>query len=297
MPFDPKQLRGFVAVAEAGSIGMAAKAVNITQPALSRIIRNMETRHGVRLFERTSTGVVLSQAGEAFLPHARMLLFELDGAADELRAFRGLSKGVVRIGAVAAVVETVLAPAIAKLHEVAPHLQIKVLKSHDNILFSALVGNEIDLVISADTHDSDQVQTVAECLFEDSYKVFCGRDHPLLGKQLGLMDILPGEWVLPPAQSTPRVVFDDCIRRLGMPRPNIVVETVSPTVMISCVRQSNLLGWLPNPTMHSAISAGFLNTLDIPELEVVRRFYLFRRAKGILAPAARAMVDVLPLKK
>lgn len=275
---------------------MAAKAVNITQPALSRIIRNMEARHGVRLFERTSTGVVLSQAGEALMPHARMLLFELEGAADKLRAFRGLSKGVVRVGAVAAVVETILAPAIAKLHASAPHLQIKVVKSHDDILFSALIGNEIDLVISADTHDSDQIYAVAECLFEDAYRVFCSNGHPLLGRALTLSDVLPGNWALPPSQSTPRKVFDDVVRRHGMPRPNVVVETISPTIMIACAKHSEILGWLPNPVLSSAFSAGFVQKLDIVELEIVRKFYLFRRSKGLLAPAAQALVDALPLR-
>jgi DNA-binding transcriptional LysR family regulator len=296
MPFDPKQLRGFIAVADSGSIGMAAKAINITQPALSRIIRNMEDRHGVRLFERTSTGVVLSQAGEALMPHARMLLFELEGAADELKAFKGLSKGVVRVGAVAAVVETILAPTIAKLHASAPSLQIRVMKSHDDVLFAALIGNEVDLVISADTHDSEQVHAIAECLFEDAYQVFCSNGHPLREQSPSLADILPGEWALPPSQSTPRKVFDEVVRRHGVPKPNVVVETISPTIMIACAKHSEILGWLPNPVLHSAYTAGFVQKLDIPELEVVRRFYLFRRSKGILAPAARAFVEAMPLK-
>lgn len=297
MPFDPKQLKGFLAVAEAGSIGMAAKAINITQPALSRMIRNLEARHGVRLFERTSTGVVLSQAGHALLPHARMLLFKLEGAADELRAFRGLSKGVVRVGAVAAVVETILAPAIAKLHASARYLQIKVVKSHDDILFSALIGNEIDLVISADTHESDQVYPIAECLFEDACHVFCGNGHPLLGRTVTLADVLPGEWTLPPSQSTPRKIFDDVVRRHGMPRPNVVVETISPAIMIACAKHSKILGWLPNPVLNSALTAGFVQKLDVAELQIVRKFFLFRRAKDILAPAARAFVDAIPLRQ
>lgn len=296
MAFDPKQLRSFVAVAEAGSIGMAARAINITQPALSRIIRNLEDRHGVRLFERTSTGVVLSQAGEALLPHAHMLLFELENAADELRSFRGLSRGVVRVGAVSAVVEAILAPTIAKLHAAAPHLQIKVIKSHDNVLFSALLANEVDIVISADTHQSDQIHAIAECQFEDSYQLFCSNRHPMLGRSVELADFLPGEWALPPRQSTPRKVFDDVVRQNGLPSPNVVVETVSPAVMIACVKHSDMVGWLPNPVFHSAYSAGFVQKLAVPEMEIVRRFFLFRRAKGIISPAAKAFLAAMPVK-
>lgn len=79
------QIRYFIAVAEEGNVGRAARRLRVSQPPLTRQIRSLEEELGARLFSRSSRGVALLPAGDAFLTHARRILAEVDAAVASVR--------------------------------------------------------------------------------------------------------------------------------------------------------------------------------------------------------------------
>ena len=160
MEFDERQLRAFLTITETGSLGRAAALVHLTQPSLSRMIQSMEQRLGHRLFDRQSKGMVLTPAGEILLDHARLLAFEMQAAREQLDALRGLRRGVVRIGAVAAVMRTFVTQAVATLLKEFPDLSVEMIEGTDGDLLSALLDRKLELVVTASRLESDAVEAM-----------------------------------------------------------------------------------------------------------------------------------------
>ncbi|MDB5461552.1 MAG: hypothetical protein JWO72_3293, partial [Caulobacteraceae bacterium] len=229
MNFDRRQLRAFLAVIDKGSLGRAAAQVNLSQPALSRLVQDMEARLGVPLFDRQATGMTPTNYAEALAPHARHLLFEMGQAVDTLDALRGLRRGVVRIGAVAAVARSFLPAALASLLTSAPELQIELLEAADDRLFEALARRSVDLVIAGALPDMAEAAVIAECEFNDAYSVICAADHPLSSDgSVTLSDALAESWIMPAKGSTPRTLFEAAVREAGETAPRVAIETSSP---------------------------------------------------------------------
>jgi len=294
MDFHYRQLRAFLSVVDGGSLGRAAAMAHLSQPALSRLIGDMEARLGQRLFERHSRGMALTAAGEELVPHARHLLFAMQQAVDALDALRGLRRGTARIGAVATIVRSVLPPAIGRLIDEAPGLRVALLDRPDSQLLAALLGREIDLMIAPHLLEQEGVTMIAECRYDDSYTTVCATNHPLPAAA-SLADLADQRWVMPPRGATPRSLFEQMMQQAGAGPPEIAVETSSIGAMLSLVAQTRLLGWLPLPLVASEIAAGTLRTLDVAALTLRRRFFVYRRAQGLLPSAAARLLELLPL--
>ncbi|MEH3108008.1 MAG: LysR family transcriptional regulator [Sphingomonas fennica] len=294
MAFDQRQLRAFLAIIDTGSLGRAAAAAGLTQPALSRMVGEMERRLGQRLFERSARGMVPTAAGETLVPHARLLLFEMGQAADALDALKGLKAGVARIGAVGTIARSVLPPAIRRLLAAAPGLHVRLVEQPDDRLAEALLAREIDLMIGGAALAHPGLHAIGECRYDDVFAVFCAAGHALAGA-VTLTDVLGERWTMPAPGATPRDLFQRIVAAAGGRMPDIAVETGSLDLMVRLVAESDLLGWLPSPLLAGAVAAGAIRVLEVPELAVRRRFLVYRRTDGLLPPPAARLLDMLPI--
>lgn len=296
MTFDRRQLRAFLAVLDQGSLGRAAGQINLSQPALSRLVQDMENRLGVRLFDRQSSGMTPTAYAEALAPHARLLLFEMGQAIDTLDALRGLRRGVLRIGAVAAAARSLLPDAVAALLAKAPELQVELMEAADDRLFSALAARSIDLVIAGAGADPAEAVAVGECVFNDQYCAICATDHPLgRSRPATPQALLEESWIMPARGSTPRTLFDALIREHGLSAPRVAIETSSPAAIVAFVARTQNLGWLPRPLFAQYEALGLVRPLPVAEFLQSRRFMVYRRPQGLLPAAAAKLIEALPL--
>lgn len=277
-----------------GSLGRAAVALNMTQPAVSRSLKVLEDGLGVPLFERNTRGVVLTPYGEALLPYAELVISELGSAREVIQQMRGASRGVVRVGGVASVVEGVVMAAIREMRQAHPGIQFQVTEGLEDRLLDGLKAGEMDIAVSSEPYVDDAISLAAPEVLYDLVAVHAGAHHPLAGtSEISLESIAVQDWALPPIESP---VGREWLKRFQNqaiePRMPCVVSRSVQVIKIA-MNSADLLCWLPLHLVHNEVLRGEMVRLPVPQLEWKRVFRIYRRKKGLMAPSAATLVQYL----
>src|SRR5579862_4626128 len=161
MPFSLQLLRVFVAVAHRQSFTRAAEQLGLTQPGVSKSIRELERQAGARLVERTPTGVTLTEAGAVLLGHARAILAEERAAEESMHALRGLSRGSLRIGASSTIATYILPSFVQQFSVQHPAIELTLQTARSRAVAGALVEQQLDIgLIEAPVPEDSRLKIV-----------------------------------------------------------------------------------------------------------------------------------------
>ena len=216
-----RHLRYFVAVAETGSLTVAAeRRLHTSQPSLSRKIRDLEDEVGAELFNRSARGVELTAAGKAFLDHARLALSQVDAAIEAARRASQPTKQVFALGFLTGQEMTWLPRAMQVLRDELPNIDVTVSSHYSPDLADALARGKLDLAFLR-----------AEPGFDLDYRVVSGEklvvlmpsDHPLTERATVRPEDLVGEPFIM-ASNKARVLHDVIERYLQQSGVNITPE-------------------------------------------------------------------------
>jgi DNA-binding transcriptional LysR family regulator len=296
MSYNLQQLSLFTTIVSCGSLGRAASALHLTQPALSRALKRLEAQVGAPLFERHTKGMELTAIGHALLPHAMLLQREAEHAREEIDAMRGLAKGTIKVGAVGSIASLILPLAVGRVLDKWPNLRVEITEGVWDRLAEGLLTHEIDLALSIAAPDTDEIGAIPDCRWTDNSYVVAACGHPLHAREpLRLADVLAERWAIPPRGTGPFEHMRATFAAHGLGLPNVVVETRSVTVLKSLVARCGFLSWMAEPMYHAESQAGVFDALNIPGLETTRTLTAFRRRHGILPGPAAKLLDELRL--
>lgn len=292
MGYDLDQLRAFKAIFDHGSLGRAAQALAITQPALSRTVQRLEHQVGAHLFERHSKGMHPTELGRALYPHATNLLHQSDQAVEEMAALQGLAKGTIRVGSIASLASSrMLSTALATTLRRFPGLQAHVIEGTWEQLCLALSDHDIDLALGVATPDTADVTAIGHCRWTDTIHIVAACTHPLHALPApSLADALANPWVITPKGSQPHEHLQQLLASQGHAMPAQVVYTRSISMLKSLVVHSGFVSWCPLSMIEPERSAQLVAELPIQAGVATRELSVFRRTQGRLPlPAARLL--------
>jgi DNA-binding transcriptional LysR family regulator len=239
-----RHLQVLAALESAGTVTAAAKAMHMTQPALSHWLSDMEDLVGTPLFVRGRT-LALTEAGRALWRYACRVLGDTARTGEEIEAVKGGVAGHLHIGTILSAAPVLLPRAIAALHQRSPKVQIELVEGLLEPLVERVERREIDLIIGPLDVRASRSGLCTEWLMTDTFSVVARRGHPLAELAAPRWEDTDGyPWILPPPGTLSRVRLDQAVSDAGMPPPRPAVETSSLVALLSMLQDRDYIATL-----------------------------------------------------
>jgi len=281
VPPELRHLRYLQAVADHGNFTRAAHDLHVSQPTLSQQIQQLERGVGARLLDRSGRTVRLTDAGQAYLAHARRALRELAAGERAVRDVTDLSSGHLRLAATPSFTAYLVGPLLAELYERHPGVTATILELSQERIETQLLADEIDLGIAFDQPHLAAVHGTP--LFTETLVAVFGSTTPaapLTPEIIGQHSLA----LLTPDFAT-RVHVDAYFAQHGV-KPRIAIETNSLETLTEIVRHSPLATVLPDAIIHTRPYL-FAVALDPP---LSRAAILLTREGAYRTAAAHAFI-------
>src|SRR5262245_51461114 len=290
------RVEAFVAIVRRGGFTRAAGALHLSQPAISRRVRLLETDLGAPLFERITSGVVLTEAGRAFLPHAEALLASVRDGLAAVAGLRAGQRGTVTLAAVGTLASTSLTARLRRFREAHPGIDLR-LDTALSAEVSALVRRgdaTLGLRYAPDPHP----ELVSIPIHEEPLVPVCGTQHPLArARRVAAGQIAAERWItFPPAAGRAREPSASAVE-LGLAACG--VDTAAAIRIDSLTAQKRMveagfgLALLQASSVADELRAGTLHVLRVPALRVTLPVVLIHRRRAYLSGAVRALMALL----
>jgi DNA-binding transcriptional LysR family regulator len=282
-------LRAFVTVGELRSFAAAAKALHLSQPALSRRISHLEEMLDVRLFDRTTRSVGLTVLGGRFLGEVRGLVEDMDRSVLSLRDAAELETGDVTIGCVFSAVHHFLPPVIRAFRERHPRVLVRIIEEGADEVLASVKHGEADLAVNYIGMQDPEVEFVP--LLKEPYVLACPAGHPLARRRsVKWQELAKYPLARVSHASRNRLLIDQALAELPpLPRPIIEVRHVS--TLIGLVESGLALAVVPRLTLPRAPAPVVGVKLEQPAIS--RTLAIVRRSGRSLSPAATAFARLL----
>jgi DNA-binding transcriptional LysR family regulator len=292
MAMELDHVEAFVAIAKHGGFTRASSLLNLSQPAISRRIHLLEQELGAPLFDRLRTGVVINDAGRAFLPHAEALLASMRDAVEAVGALRGTDSGAITLAVVGTLASTALTDRLRRFRDAHPGVDVR-LRTALSVEVSALVlCGEAALGLRYERDPNPYL--VSTVVHEESLVPVCSaRHHKARAPRVHPRALIGERWLaFPPRPGAVREPYTATVaQRLaacGLSAAEIIAVD-SLTAQKRMVEADFGLALLPESSITEELRAGTLRVLRVSGMRVTIPIVLIHRRQAFQSGATKAL--------
>jgi len=287
------QLQALVASAEAGSIRGAARALGLSQAAVTRALRELEASERLPLLVRAPEGIGFTEYGKALLTHAKLVLNQLEHAQNDLARMRGRVEGRLSVGVTPWITLTFLAETVLLFRERMPEVRLELYESLMAVAQPLLRDGSMDFALgqlqpgaAAQEFASEPVLT-----YETSVMVRAGHRRE---QARSIHELLDEDWVLNFAPDGQAALVDYLFTRHGAQIDDRrIVRAQSLAMLQTMLEQADMCSWCPTILSHVQPFGGRMRALALKETFEPRQLGIVTRRNSTLSSAACCFIDCL----
>ena len=281
------QLDLLAAMGRTQTLSAAAREVNITQPAASRLLRTLASDLDIRLFERVGRTLKPTAAGRTLVRKAVELVADIDRTQNELEAIDGGLIGAASIGAGVSSCYVIVPRALTMLLAEAPRMTVTVREGPMDELLAKLHTGQIDLLVGQFVSSIQYPDITSQELYRPAIRAVCGPNHPLGKKRTTTWnDLINQPWILPEDGTAMRSAVEALFRKQRRRPERCLVESSSIQTNVALMKNSDLIWMLSADVAEYFFSLGALRMPNVPALPAPGAFVMAHLRGRSLSPAA-----------
>ena len=291
-----KHLALLVTLDESRNLHATSRHMNMSQPAASKMLKDIETFFGMTLFYRQPRSMEITDAGRLLVRYARTILNDTDRLIDDLISLREGGHGKLVIGSVPGAAPLLLPKAITTIKSRRPQLAVSLFENSSDRLLADLEYKQLDVVIGRVTEHAQHHLFDFLPLQAEPVSIVVRAGHPLCERPPGLGEVVRWPWVLHPMSSPMRGLFEVALAEAGVATPRNVVETTSTQTTLQLVSPSDAIALLPTSVLKTAVSAGKFTALPLVIGEPLGYYGVLTRKGEEISDVVGEFIDTLLMR-
>lgn len=290
-----RQLQVLISLSETQNISHSAELLHMTQPALSKWLKDLETDIGLQLFERHARGLRPTDNGRILKNFAERISNELERARDEMASLKSGSSGRAVIGGSGATIAGIVPQSVLALLREMPAASLEVIEAPMDRLFRQLVQKEIDIAVGRPSPKYHDPSVSSEVLYEDSLHFAVRHTHPLARRKvLRWNDLESQPWVVWTRDIPARELLETSLAHHGWMIPRDSIQSNSVLATIALVAESDLVAVMSGRAIELPERWKMLRRLPL-RLESKSAMMMYWRKDMSDSPAVSALLSCLRL--